>query len=353
MATQTPIEIVEAYVALLIMQYLNKERASGTIRILSGPGLIPQVSIQELSFMPPPSSGSFIVSYGGVNSAPISWDDEAADVQTILRAVTGLSDVTVTGSFGSRFQVSFDGVAPPADMLILISSTLQTITTTTEITISEIDTTLPIAVQDAFNLVPGTTLAQGDQLNVLGDYVGVARTGPGFAQTITLDDADYTTLIRMGIFKNSSGSSLATIQNFLYEFFPNQIYVFDYANMSMTYIISQAVGSQDLAQMFVTQGLIPKPMGVSLLVFYVPTANLFSFRTYDHPSVNGSPMNDYNDYNTDWPFLDYRYLVSDGSMIIIIPNDFFFSFRTYASPSNLAPLNDYVGYQSAWPFLTY
>lgn len=353
MATNTPIEIVKSYVDLLIMQYLNKPNASGTIQTLSGPPIMPQTSVQEFVFNPPPTSGSFVVSYNGESSASIAWNDDASTIQTILRSITGLSSVTVTGSISTSLVVTFEGVLAPALMFVLMSSTLTSISGDTEVSITETDVTLPVAVQDGFNLVQGTDIAVGNQLDILGKYVGVGRNGSGFTQPITLNDHDYLSLIRMAIFKNSSGSSLATIQSFLNEFFPNQIYVYDYQNMRMTYIISQDVGSQELAQLFVTEGIIPKPMGVGLTVFYVPFTNLFSFRTYQHEVVNGSPFNTYATYNLNWPWLTYGYLVSINSMIYIIPITLFFSFRTYSSPSSLAPFNEYAGYQTIWPWRSY
>lgn len=353
MATSTPLEIVQSYVDLLIMQYLNKTNASATTRLLSSPPIMPQTTVQEILFTPPPTSGSFVLSYGGESSASISWDSDAAAIQVILRALTGLSAVTVTGTILSSLSVTFTNVAAPGDLLVLVSSTLRTITATTEITIAETDVTLPIAVENGFNLIPGTDLAVGVQLDTLAKYVGVTRDGPGFSQPISLSDADFISLIRMGIFKNYSGSSLATIQQFLFEFFPGQIYVFDYANMTMTYIMSQAVGSQELAQLFVTEGILPQPMAVRVSVFYVPTTNLFSFRTYEHESVNGEPFNNYNTYVTTWPWLTYGYLVAIGSTIYYSPLTLYFSFRTYGTPSTLAPFNNYSVYQTIWPFKTY
>lgn len=123
---------------------------------------------------------------------------------------------------------------------------------------------LPIAVQNAFNLI-GSNIAIGAQLDVLGKYTGVSRSGAGFAGPIILDDADFLQLIRLAIVTNSEGSDLGTIENLLNQFFPNgEILVFDYQNMRMSYLINSSIGSQELVQLFVTEGLLPKPMGVQL-----------------------------------------------------------------------------------------
>lgn len=163
---------------------------------------------------------------------------------------------------------------------------------------------LPIGVQNAFKI--GT--AVGVQLDVIGKYVGVIRSGSSLnGSAIELDDNDFTGLIKLAIIRNNSGSSLATIQELLQSNFPSQILVFDYANMRMSYYLNSSIGSQDLAQLFVTEGLLPKPMGVQLAsVIYSPHIfKFFGFRTYDIPAANVSPVNNYDTYNTDYPWLTY------------------------------------------------
>lgn len=133
---------------------------------------------------------------------------------------------------------------------------------------------LPDQVQNAFNM-DGT--AVGVQLDVLGKYAGVSRTGFGLTgQPITLDDDDFFTLIKLAILTNSSGSDLATIQKLLNEFFPGELFVFDHKEMRMSYLIDSDVGSQELIQLFITEGLLPKPMGVQLAApIYTPDLKFF------------------------------------------------------------------------------
>jgi Protein of unknown function (DUF2612) len=166
---------------------------------------------------------------------------------------------------------------------------------------------LPTQVQNAFNLT-GSTPAQGVQLDVLGKYAGVSRNGYGFNGTaITLSDADFVTLIQMAIIRNSAGSSLSTIQALLAQFFPCEVLVFDYQNMQMSYLISSSIGSQNLVQLFITEGLLPKPMAVSLgLPIYAPVITMFfGFRTYSLVAFNSEPFNTYSSYQTNWPWLSY------------------------------------------------
>lgn len=164
---------------------------------------------------------------------------------------------------------------------------------------------LPMAVQNAFTI--GS--AVGVQLDVIGKYVGVTRYGNGFSMPITLNDADFTQLIRIAILSNNAGSSLYTIQGLLSTFFAGQIFVFDYKNMHLSYFINSSVGSQDLVQLLVTQKLLPKPMAVAIAsIIYAPTIDtFFGFRTYDLPAVNSTPANDYTNYELDRPWLNYGY----------------------------------------------
>lgn len=311
MTISTTLQIVQSYVGLLIMQYLNKPKASGFINAIVSPAIIPQTSVQTIAFSAAPSSGTFVLSYNGINSATINWNDSVATIQSDLRAITGLSSVTVTGSIASQLlTVTFTGVAPPALLLSVFSNTLF-LSSSVSITITETDETLPLAVQDGFNLIAGTGIASGVQLDVLGAYAGVTRSGQGFTQPITLDDSDFYQFIQMAIIRNQSGSSLATIQSFLNMFFPNEIFVTDNANMTMIYIISQSAGSENLVQLFVTEGLLPIPMAVGVTIYFPPTGNLFSFRTYEAAAPSYTrPFNDYASYQTTWAWLSYRNIVT-------------------------------------------
>lgn len=304
--TTTPLGYVQYYESQLIYQYVNKPKASGMIGAIASQMIIPQTTVQSLVFSLIATSGTFVLSYNGVSSASINWNDSAATIQGKLQAISGLGSVTVLGSIAAKLLlVTFTGVIPPALSLIQVSNSLVATATPITITIAEIDETIPLAIQDAFNLISGSVIATGVQLDVLGKYAGVSRTGLGFTGQITLDDADFLHLIRMAISKNSAGSSLSVIQDFLALYFLNQIFVFDYQNMTMTYVISAANVSANLVQLFITEGLLPKPMAVRANVFYAPNAHLFSFRTYIAPSPTGSPFNTYSSYQSNTPWLTY------------------------------------------------
>lgn len=308
-------ELVKYYADLLILQYIGKPRANATIKAAVAPVVMPQVSVQTITFPLIPDAGSFILSWEEQQIAAINWNDSTATIQTKLRelapfvydggtaAAAGLTDVdggdagstgpedinggdaygfglsalTVTGSIAAgTLVVTFIGTTPPASLLTLISSTLTSGATAVTPVITEIDETLPLAVQNAFNVI-GSSLAKGVQLDVIGKYAGVTRTADGFTTQITLNDADFTTLIQLAIIKNNAGSSLATIQQLLFQFFPAQILVVDYADMFIAYYISSIVGSPDLVELVVTEGLLPKPMGVGEIIVLFDGANAFGF----------------------------------------------------------------------------
>lgn len=162
---------------------------------------------------------------------------------------------------------------------------------------------LPLLVQEAYDL----DSAVGVQLDVLGKYAGVSRSARTFSGPITLGDPDYRLLIKMKIVQNNSGSSLAEIQDLLADFLPGVFQVFDYANMHMSYFFNAAYGSADLAEVFVKQNLLPKPMGVRLgtLVYGANLTTMFGFRTYTRqgPSIRG--FNTFADYHLDRHWLNF------------------------------------------------
>lgn len=333
--TASTLEIQGYYANLLIIQYVGQPRASATIRALAGMAIMPQTSVQTVSFDLPPTEGSLVLAFDGNPTTSIEWDDDAATVQTKLRAVDGLGSVTVAGTAATQLlSITMEGLTPPADMLTLVSNTLlsgatgtnrllteggdflttedgdrldtSSINTPVIVTIAEIDQTLPLAVMNGYDMTSDTP-AVGKQLDVLGKYAGVERSAFGFNTQITLDDEDYLQFIKIAILRNNSDSSLATIQDLIATFFPGEILVFDYQNMRMSYMISFGIGSQDLVQLFVTEGLLPKPMGVQLAsVIYLPSVTkVFGFRTYTTPAYNVTPFNSYSNHNSSWIWISY------------------------------------------------
>lgn len=162
---------------------------------------------------------------------------------------------------------------------------------------------LPLTIQEAFNI----ETAVGDQLDVIGKYVGVSRIGAGLSTQITLNDSDYRQLIKMVIIKNNSGSSLDTIQTLLARAFPGQVLISDNQSMGLNYIIVESLGTSDLLELLVTGGYLPKPMAVETSVVIVPVHvnPYFGFRTYSAPDYTVAPFNNYAFYSTANLWLSY------------------------------------------------
>lgn len=164
---------------------------------------------------------------------------------------------------------------------------------------------LPAQVQNSFGM-DGS--AVGVQLDILGKYVGVTRNTSTFTGPTVLDDNEFFEMIQIKVIQNNSGSSLSEIVGLLWEFFQGAITVFDHQTMRLDYFINSSVGTIELAEVFVEQNLLPRPMGVRIdVVIFSPVVDtFFGFRTYEAPAVNVTPFNNYSSYDTASPWLSYQ-----------------------------------------------
>lgn len=298
------IDLLNYYVNLLIIQYASKPRATATIKTQVTPALLPQTSTQVISFSSLPTSGSYTLSWKDDTSSAIAFGANAAAVQTAIRTIAGLEEITVTGNAVDGFTVLFIGVDGIADLLEVAASTLNA-----TISITETDEVLLLAIQNGFNL----ETAVGVQLDTIGKYVGAARRFQGLTGPITLSDDDYRQLIRVAVLTNNAQSDLASIQDFIFLFFSGTMQVIDYQDMRLSYLVSTNIGSSDFVQAFIAQNLIPRPMGVQVIgIIFVPSiTKIFGFDTYELPSLpNNSPFNTYEDYDLDAPWLLYENVIN-------------------------------------------
>lgn len=169
---------------------------------------------------------------------------------------------------------------------------------------------LPLAVQNAFNM-DGS--AGGQQLDVLGKYAGVSRNGFLLNNTpITLSDAQYFNLIQIVIVQNYSNSSLQNIQQLLFNAFGLNVTVKDYKDMTMAYTLNSAALSDDLIEVFIKDGRLPRPMGVGLRSTVIsPTAGYyFGYNTYAGLNTGISGFNTYSSYSMTSPWLNYGDLLT-------------------------------------------
>lgn len=95
--------------------------------ILAGGGqlivILLEVATETWTFSALAASGTFIANYGGHASAAINWNDTAAQIQTKLQAVAGLSEVVVGGSIASEtITVTMNGVYGTAPGAFTFSS---------------------------------------------------------------------------------------------------------------------------------------------------------------------------------------------------------------------------------------
>lgn len=313
----TTAEIILYYANLLILQYRGQPKAFATVEaVVAGPvmdqlpsqvqdGFNLNPTVQTLTFSAAAASGSFSVSAGAIGSTPnIFWNDDLPAVQLDFDLLYGPGEVSVSGSVGSSLTLMY---SIPAPTIVSIASN-----------------TLLDGSGSAITISVATNQAVGVQLDVLGKYVGVTRSGFGPHGPVTLSDSDFLLLIQMAIISNTNPSDLATIVGFLNRFFPGEIQVIDESDtspMEMTYLISTSIGDQGLIDLFVAEGLLPKPMGVGISVIEYPTIDMFfgycDYRTATPTNPNTPNTTPYNtagsysmdDFEPDWVYMDYDFSV--------------------------------------------
>jgi uncharacterized phage protein gp47/JayE len=79
--------------------------------------------IQTLSFSAVPDAGAFSLALGSLTTTSLLFSSTASDVQTAINALTGFSAVTVSGSFGGDFIVTFPSSAS-APLMTYATNTL-------------------------------------------------------------------------------------------------------------------------------------------------------------------------------------------------------------------------------------
>lgn len=313
-------DLLSYYANLLIAQFNGKPNADATIRqlvssilmpdgngstlplaVIDGFNLIP--TVQTLSFSAVPVSGSFRIAYDRFFTGSLSATASSDDVLAGMNFLLGPKVVTVSGSpSDGPITINFQTIAFPQIVF-------------------PIDSTLLDGLGSPVTISVGTNLAVGQQLDWLGKYAGVTRGGVGHnGQSITLNDLNFWQFILIAIAANTLGSTLSDIQSYLFNFFPGQIYVFDYAPtnpMSMSYLIDTVSINEDVIQLALAEKLLPKPMGVEMSVIGAPSITTF-FGLGDYyiaagaQPTNTTPINSVGGYDlghtdTSWLWMDYSY----------------------------------------------
>lgn len=165
---------------------------------------------------------------------------------------------------------------------------------------------LPIDFNNAFDL----DTAVGDQLDILGEYIGFDRivsiapsrtyftfndiVSPTAGSTIgftshnsatlnrnyyfysyiqsggiatALIDDEYRLLLKIKLVNNISQNSLYEITALLYEYFSTDIILIDQLDMSMSYFVKSNI--ENIITIAYNEGLIPKPMGVNISGIFI------------------------------------------------------------------------------------
>lgn len=181
-------------------------------------------AIQRIDFDTVATVGDFKLTYGGEDTAAISYDDDATDVQTALRALTGLSSVTVTGDFSAGFAITFTGVVGPVAELTWKENSLQdtdgwdvfpVVTTATPGTAPQSDETLAAAITRTkdlvqyFGILVDQTAADLTQVPLLA-AAAVAQALNKMPFFVSYTEADIETggmidLLRSGSYTHSRG----------------------------------------------------------------------------------------------------------------------------------------------------
>ncbi len=110
--------------------------------------------------------------------------------------------------------------------------------------------------------IDGDLIIDGDFIQTQFSYAEFYRYLNASTSTSTLSDGQYRFLLRLKIVLNSSDGTLASIQDFLAQFFPSQVTVIDNTDMTLSYSVSPAVP----LPVDVLRPYLPKPMGVGITI---------------------------------------------------------------------------------------
>lgn len=111
-----------------------------TLSIIQDKIITPAVNEQQLiGFSAVPDAGNWAISFNGNATSSLAFNAVAATIQTALRLLPGLSDVTVAGSYAAGFTVVFAGSAGGINqpLLVISSNTLTATAVAVVVTVTE------------------------------------------------------------------------------------------------------------------------------------------------------------------------------------------------------------------------
>lgn len=120
---------------------------------------------------------------------------------------------------------------------------------------------LPLALLPAFNLAT----AVGQQLQFIAEGIGAKNYGYNLSgQYVTLPDSQYRLLLAAVQGKNYLVATTAAIQAFVAQYFSGIMRVRDETEMRVSYTYLAPLGSLPWAELFISQGFLPRPLGVEM-----------------------------------------------------------------------------------------
>lgn len=122
-----------------------------------------------------------------------------------------------------------------------------------------------IDIYDEFNLLFNIDLAVGDQLDKLGEIVGISRQLPISDSAIPplLSDNSYRMVIKAKVYKNRWDGTREGLDAIFKSFFPVLPYeIVDNQDMSYTVTIIDPTISQEQIALITNGFILPKPEGV-------------------------------------------------------------------------------------------
>ena len=158
---------------------------------------------------------------------------------------------------------------------------------------SLVDITLPEKIINGFDL----ETAEGQQLDILGQYIGLKRIVKaliGTSNTNILNDEQYRLLLKLKLIKNTNYSSTSQLRTALFAWFPTSIRLYDNRDMTIEYQLSSFWS--ELLNVIIAEELLPVPMALGYTAEIVP--NLLELYGYsDYGGLNNNP-NGYSSYQT-------------------------------------------------------
>jgi hypothetical protein len=203
---------------------------------------------------------------------------------------------------------------------------------------------LPMYVNDAFDI----DTAEGNQLDIIGEYIGFNRYIPnqiprpyynfddytgspidlvGYRDYIDqninadsvyylyifsntsfnrLDDTEYRPLLKLKSILNRVSNTYYEINTLLFDFFQNNVICCDQTDMTMSYFV--LTSASRITQIAYEQGLLPKPMAVGISGIFSVDDPLAIFSLSDYTWDNGA-INGFSGYDTGLSgmiFLNYK-----------------------------------------------